>query len=251
MKIGFISDIHEDFQSLISALNLFERLKCDLIVCLGDIVGSNIYHLNVDIPRDANYCVFLVEKSCAISVIGNHDLFAIKKLPVYNSGFDYPDNWYTLDSQTRIKLSRNKLWLYDEHDLPIKLNDQSVNYLNSLQEFVVYEINGIKFMFSHFNFPDLSGSTINFPKKIKNLEEHFLFMKENDCLIGVSGHGHIEGCAIASKDKLEFKPFGSYKLNRELQWIVTPCIVNSKRRNGIMIFDTLTFKLDVIPLNKY
>lgn len=39
MKLGILSDIHEDITSLNTALRIFEDKKCDKLLCLGDILG--------------------------------------------------------------------------------------------------------------------------------------------------------------------------------------------------------------------
>ncbi|MDI6803232.1 MAG: metallophosphoesterase family protein [Bacteroidota bacterium] len=248
MKIGFIGDIHEDIKSLHDAVNVLKKLNCDSIVCLGDIVGFTLPFFKYIDGRNANECISLVRNNCDTVLAGNHDLYAIKKIPAYNAGFKYTDDWYSLDYDMRSKLSKNKIWLYEDGELPIFLSEQSAEYLKALPEVVVTEFDGIKFMFSHFNYPDLSGSTIDFPRKAKHLLEHFRFMNDNNCVIGVSGHGHIEGYAIADHHKLQFHPFGSYQLQYKTQWLVGPCVANTTRANGIMIFDTHTYQLDVVPL---
>lgn len=248
MKIGFIGDIHEDIKSLQEAFKVLKKMNCDSVVCLGDLVGFTIPFFKYIGERNANECISFVEENCGTVVLGNHDLYAIKKIPAYNAGFKYADNWYSLDYDIRSKLSKNKIWLYEDGELPISLSEQSAEYLKALPEFVVTEFDGIKFLLSHFHYPDLSGSTIDFPKKPKHLIEHFNFMDENNCIIGISGHGHIEGYAIADRHKLQFHPFGSYQLQHQTQWLVGPCVANTTRANGIMVFDTQSFILDVVPL---
>lgn len=248
MKIGFLGDIHEDIKSLQEAFDVLNNLNCDSLVCLGDIVGFTLPFFKYIESRNANDCISLVKDNCNTAVVGNHDLYSVKKIPQHTAGFNYTDDWYSLGYDIRSKLSKNKIWLYEDGELPINLSEQSAEYLKALPEFVVTEFDGIKFFFSHFNYPDLSGSTIDFPKKTKHLIEHFRFMSENDCTIGVSGHGHIEGFAIADRHTLNFHPFGSYQLPYQTQWLVGPCVANTSRANGIMVFDTKSFILDVIPL---
>lgn len=248
MRIGFIADIHEDIKSLQEAFNILKGTDCDSIVCLGDIVGFTLPFFKYIDGRNANECISLVQNNCDTAIVGNHDLYAIKKIPTYKAGFQYTDNWYSLDYEIRSKLSKNKIWLYEDGELPVILSDKSTEFLKALPEVVVKEFDRVKFIFSHFNYPDLSGSTINFPKKAKHLLEHFRFMDDNNCLIGVSGHGHIEGCAIANHNRIQFHSFGSYRLQNKTQWLVGPCVANTTRANGVMIFDTQTFLLDVIPL---
>lgn len=248
MKIGFIGDIHEDIKSSQEAFKVLKEMNCDSIVCLGDIVGFTLPFFKYIEGRNANECISLVKNNCDKVVVGNHDLYAIKKIPEYTAGFNYTDDWYSLDYNLRSKFSKNKIWLYEDGEVPILLSKESAEYLKGLPEFIVTEFDGIKFLFSHFNYPDLSGSTIDFPQKTKHLLKHFRFMNDNNCTIGVSGHGHVEGCAIASQRKLQFYTFGSYRLTHETQWLVGPCIANTTRINGFMIFDTCTFLLDVVPL---
>ena len=96
MKIGFVSDIHEDINSLKEALRILDFQKCDKIVCLGDIVGYSVPFYGFLSSRNASEVIELLKKKCDIIVAGNHDLFAIRKLPKYKAGFKYPKNWYTL-----------------------------------------------------------------------------------------------------------------------------------------------------------
>ena len=38
-KIGFFSDVHGNLEALTAILKRLDQLSCDLLVCLGDIVG--------------------------------------------------------------------------------------------------------------------------------------------------------------------------------------------------------------------
>ncbi len=248
MKIGFIADIHEDIRSLQEAFKLLEKMDCDSVICLGDLVGFNILFQRYIDGRNANECISMVKENCSHVVAGNHDLYAVKKIPEHKAGFNYREDWYGLDYDDRAKLSKKKIWLYEDGELPHFLSLQSAEFLQSLPEYSVAALGGINFLFSHFNYPDLTGSTLNFPKKANDLDEHFRFMNKNACSMGVSGHGHIEGFAAVTKNKLDFHGFGSCQLKRDTQWLVCPCVANTARSNGVMVFDTNTFLLDVVAL---
>jgi predicted phosphodiesterase len=248
VRIGFLSDIHEDIESLRAAIAELERRGCDHLVCLGDIVGFTLPFMKYIGTRDANLCLDMVRDQCIAVVAGNHDLYAVRRVPAYNAGFPYEENWYDLDYEIRARRSKNRVWLYEDSELPAFLDARSKEYLLGLPEFMVVTLDDIPFFFSHFHYPDLSGSRIDSLKKARELWPHFRFMTEQDCLLGFSGHGHPEGCAIADLRTLCFHPFGSYKIERSSQWIVCPCVANTARANGVMVFDTRAFVIEAIPL---
>ncbi len=249
MKIGFIADIHEDLSSLKQAFLTLEKNNCNYIVCLGDIIGFAIQFQKFIELRDANACIEIVNENCVATIAGNHDLYAVKRIPEFNAGFSYPNNWYELDYETRAKHSKNQIWLYEDSELPTFLNEKSQEYLLTLPEYKVLFLDGIRFLFSHFCYPDISGSTIKSPKTLKDILPHFELMKKNECLLSFSGHGHPEGIVITSKEKYSFNKFGSFQIEKDNQWIVCPCVANTSRPNGVTIFDTRTYQLDVLPLN--
>ena len=44
MKIGIITDIHNNLIALESVLNEIEK-TCDCIICCGDIIGLSLIHI--------------------------------------------------------------------------------------------------------------------------------------------------------------------------------------------------------------
>lgn len=248
MKIGFISDIHEDIASLGDAFAELDRRQCDAVVCLGDIVGFTIPFQRYIRTRDADASLAMVRAECAVVVAGNHDLFAARRTPQYDAGFPYGENWYALDYDTRARRSRNRVWLYEDSEMPHFLSAAAREYLASLPEYAVEEFGGHRFFLSHFHYPDLSGSRIDSLRRARHLRQHFAFVAQHDCPFSFSGHGHPEGCARSTPKRLRFLPFGSYTLDGEPEWIAGPCVANTTRANGCMLFDTATRQLDVIPL---
>ncbi len=248
MRIGFLADIHEDHTSLLEAITVCEKNNCDEIVCLGDIVGFTLPFSKYINSRDANRCISIIQNTCKSVVAGNHDLYAVRRIPAFSNGFHYESNWYELDYTIRSKLSKNKIWLYEDSELPNILSAESVSYLLSLPEFMIQTYDGMNIMFSHFHYPNLSGSSIGFPRGAKQLQKHFQFMSEHQCSIGISGHGHPEGVAISDQQTMNFYTFGSYELPRDRVWIVCPCIANTTRLNGVVILDLFARVLEIIPL---
>jgi predicted phosphodiesterase len=100
MKLGFLSDIHEDVISLKKGLDVLYREHCDQIICLGDIIGFSNPYYPFGETKDANACIDLVRENCTIVVPGNHDLFSAGRIPMYNAGIEYPVDWYRMESVT-------------------------------------------------------------------------------------------------------------------------------------------------------
>ncbi|MBU0488432.1 MAG: metallophosphatase family protein [Bacteroidetes bacterium] len=249
MKIAIFSDIHEDYPRLAEASKLAEKKKCDQCFCLGDITGYSAPYYTHFETRDANSCVELVKSKCAYSVSGNHDLFALRKIPEFKAGFDYPETWYSLDFSVRQKLSQGLLWLYEDEELSPLLDQTSKKYLNDLPEYQIATLNDQDFLLSHFILPDISGSQRSFPIDSDDYVQHFEFMEENNCMIAFCGHAHPEGALIATSRKVKTLIFGVHSLKERPQIIIAPPIASSRRTNGFMIFDIGEMTIEVIPLS--
>jgi predicted phosphodiesterase len=248
MKIGFISDIHEDIESLTKAINLLQQYQVDDIVCLGDIIGfAEPYYNNYRSTKDGKSCVDMVKKNCKVSVAGNHDLNALHKIPK-NSPIIYPQNWYKLSSDERKAFSKNKIWFYEENEVPSNISEKQKLFLDNLCEYEKFITKDISIFLSHFIYPDLTGSAIHFPKNKRFYKKHFDFVAFNNCQISFTGHGHYEGIAISTKKSFKILPFGNYRIKTFPITISTPCIARSEIQNGITIFNTETYEINVIPL---
>ena len=248
MKIGFLSDIHEDYTALCAAVDLLEKAQCDELICLGDIVGFSFPYQHPYARRNAECCVALIRDRCSAAVAGNHDLFAVRRVPHYTAGFDYGPDWYARTERIRRRKARNRLWGYEEFDLPQHLSAEARAYLGALPEYMTVEIGDTSFFISHFRYPDLSGSLVR-SLRSDHLHEHFAFVRSKDCTLSFSGHGHPEGFARTEQNRLCFNGFGSHTLPRNEQWIVVPGVARSERASGVLAFDTDTFDLEAIAVH--
>ena len=239
MKIGFLSDIHEDVESLRKAISILEKAGCNELICLGDIVGYSVpMHKYID-TRNANECISIVRSNCSIVVPGNHDLYAIRRTPLFTSQFNYHPHWYDLPFDEREELADQRVWLYEDHDLSPMLSKKNRVYLESLEEFQKADFDGIQLFFSHYPYPDLSGSTTQFMTHQDQLKKHFEFLKINKCRLSFSGHRHVEGFSIAAENSFNTHHFDKVQLPADdCLWIDSPAICRSKKQNGILLFDS-------------
>ncbi|MFH2143527.1 MAG: metallophosphoesterase [Bacteroidota bacterium] len=246
MIIGLISDIHEDIVSLRKAINYLNSIKVDEIVCLGDITGySDLHYYPIKETRNASECIKVISENCKYVVGGNHDYFSARQIPVFKAGFTYPDNWYLLKPSERKKLSANKLWFYEDEEIPGNLNDDDLIFLSGLPEFKIID----NILLSHFIYPDLSGATMKFPKSKRFFKNHLNFQLEKSCDISFCGHAHYGGIALATRKKFNILAFGTYKIDSFPCCVSLPCIANCAIINGVTIFDTNTYELKVQNLS--
>lgn len=248
MKIGFIADIHEDAPALRDALRVLEQKGCDMICCLGDIVGFSARHQREPSRRDAEFCVSLVRETCATAIAGNHDLFAMRRVPVHAAGFPYGPDWYALDEKVRRRRARGRLWQYEDDDLPHRLSDGALAYLRALPESTTLDVAGFRIMLSHYRFPDLSGSQVA-SLHDNHLDRHIDFIRSQDCLLSFSGHGHPEGVAHTAHGRLTCSGFGTARLHHHTQWIVAPGAARGDRASGVLTFDARSLVLEAIALH--
>jgi diadenosine tetraphosphatase ApaH/serine/threonine PP2A family protein phosphatase len=64
MRIGILSDIHSNLEALHAALEVIDRERPELVICLGDVVGYG---------ASVNECCELIRSRAAVTLLGNHD----------------------------------------------------------------------------------------------------------------------------------------------------------------------------------
>jgi predicted phosphodiesterase len=247
MKLSVIADIHSDLISLQEALREIDKQKCDKILCLGDIVGYNQYFEGSPDGRDADACVKMVKNYCDYVVCGNHDLNAIRKLPSYHVELGMPDNWYELELEERERISKSKLWLYeDEMDDPV--SESSFEYLNALPVQIVIETGDFNILATHFIEPDITGTSKDSPAGRQDFYRHLKLLKKNNCMAGLTGHAHLEGFARISRRDYLMNYYRKSLLPKKRQVIVVPPLTRSPGSRGFIIMDSHSREFEAILL---
>ncbi len=247
MKLGFVSDIHEDVVSLKKGFDVLHRENCDLIICLGDIIGfSNPYYPYTK-TKDANACIDLVRENCAIVVPGNHDLFSVGRIPSYNAGVEYPDDWFSMELSVRMNMMKGKIWFYENEVAPV-LTEENKQYLNGLPEYSILTSDDCNILLTHFLFPDVSGSLTKRIDDIYNYRDHFLFMRQNNCRLSFAGHMHKEGFEVVNILGVNEYGFKKKRLRMTESVIGLPPLARGTNKNGVTVFDTRSFEIKAIRL---
>ncbi len=242
MRYLIVSDIHEDFNSLnyfSTKFNADQKLK---LVSLGDNIGYSKHYDN-KIERNPNACIEILRKHNFIALKGNHDLFHLKQFPI-NSVYKYPTNWYDLSHDEKLNLKSNTwLFLYEYESF---LSTENKDYLKSLDEYHIEN----ETLFSHFMYPDLTGSLVINKRILKALfPTHFIFMKVNKCSISFIGHLHVKSPIIISDTGKEiyFKTDDIITLDKNKTYIVLcPATTYIESRSKGILYDEKAKTLQVI-----
>lgn len=160
MKIGVISDVHNNLLALKTIIEKFKIEKVDKILCAGDLLG-----LGPNPSEVINYVMNLDNFYC---VLGNHDMYLTKGLPK-----TFPNE----EKMDKEEYEHHK-W---EHNL---LNEEEKEYLNNLPLFKEIIIGKYKILLIHY-FLDDNQKYINI---IKDYLEFITKDKEYDIII--FGHDH-------------------------------------------------------------
>ncbi|MDZ7633362.1 MAG: metallophosphoesterase family protein [Bacteroidales bacterium] len=245
MKIGLITDIHENVTMLEAVLKMAETNRCDELACLGDIAGYDRRFYNYHFRRSARQCVALIRSACRWVVAGNHDLFAARRLPAWSNGFRHPENWFNMAPSARREASENLVWSFDGED-PNDLGDEEMAYLNLIPEYELVSENGLTLLLSHYICPDFTGSTTRHVAKQHHISELWKFMSHHAINYSLSGHSHKPFAYFSHRRSFSFLraihpvPNDTIYLGDEMAMILLPPVTGGNGRTSFSILDTET-----------
>lgn len=236
MLLAFIADIHEDIQQLRKAIEKIQALKCDVVACLGDIVGFSIPYYKYLHERNAFECIKLITQHCQYVVAGNHDHYAVRHLPRHNPYPDIPENWYNLCYHQRYNINQNRIWLYEENELPALLCHTQQEWIMQLPEFQILDAEPFRIFISHFIYPDLTGLSVSHLAMISEYQQHMRFMELHCANICFFGHVHSKKILLTKKDGT-VSTERKIKLTQEVSGIGVPALTRSAY-SGFVTFNT-------------
>lgn len=243
--MALVTDIHEDIANLERAFKVIDDQKCDIVVCLGDITGySPLFYLH---QPDANACIDLLRQKADVVIAGNHDLFTCGRLPSYHHEKNVPENWYELSLEERIKVARNKIWLYLDEIVP-ELTPENNSFLKSINEWEILEEGNKKYLFTHFFRPDMSGMARWFPFHSLEIKEHFRFMKSLGCSLAFVGHKHPPAPIRINRLFWSKPDDETIRIKNYHKAIICPAITNGRFPGSFITFDTHNQVIETHPV---
>lgn len=220
MKLALITDIHEQADSLERALAAANHRGCDEVACLGDITGYDPDLYLADRGLSASRCVGLVRENCRWVVAGNHD----REPPA------------------------------PEQDLTCA----DLEYLSSLPDSLIINAEKSRILLSHYLYPDFTGSTMVFVRRLNQLEDLFGYLTEKKIDMAFAGHDHPAGVGFGyptpgrwysrMRRAFHYMPFHRYELDGQLLVCLLPALATRSGRPGFSIWNTDTRTLDIIQL---
>lgn len=223
------------------------------MACLGDIVGFDTRFFKYSQNRSASACIRMIQSFCKWIVAGNHDLNAAHRYPSFSDGFVFPADWFDKKGSERKKISPGIVWCY-EYDAPSDMDEKEIAFLKELPEFISTEEPGIPCMFSHYIFPDLSGSTTKYAERRNQMRDHWGFMGEHNTSFSFIGHSHNHFAEFAYRENGSFLrafhsfPHENFYLGKDPVVIMLPPVSGEKGRAGFSILDTVTMNLSILLL---
>ena len=249
MKIGILSDIHEDGERLREVLRGDGKARGQRNRLPGRHRRFRCPPLPVPVDPRRFVLPGPVRRNCRWVVAGNHDLFAIRKLPDVNGCFPFPEDWYQLDFAERNRLGRQQVWLFEQQELPPLLTGNGPG----LSPFPASlpgrgTGRGARFILAcrvsrPERIPGLAPEkSLGFPVATSRL------LKEQECRLGISGHLHPGGLAVAAARRFDFLPLSHLPDSPDLVQYVCPCTAGISRKNGFLVLDTAGMTLEAVAV---
>lgn len=164
MKLGIITDIHNNLIALKTVVEYFEQQNCEKIICCGDIIGIGPY------PEET--VQYMRKLPGLIAVKGNHDKYLTDGMP----------EEYLSDEQMDYGEMRHHRW---EH---ARLSEESVAFLRALPERALLAVEGYKLSVMHYCMDDAGKYVSYVPNPSDSDLERMMAHVDSDIVL--VGHDH-------------------------------------------------------------
>ncbi|NVO03756.1 MAG: metallophosphoesterase [Bacteroidetes bacterium] len=192
MKIAVFGDVHGNLPALEVALKKINDESCDLIVCLGDIIGIGPF------PKE---CLEIILNQNILCLMGNHEELLVHGI----------DSLKGNDLSEGEKL--HQIWIHSQIDNSLKEKISKFPY------YLTKILKGNTISFMHY---PIDQKTKNFKKIIKkpNIEElEFLFGEINSDII-FYGHNHDCEDKVGKKRFISPGSLGCNTLESKARFII-------------------------------
>lgn len=213
MKIAIISDIHGNYEALLSVNEDIQKAEVDKIICLGDFIGYG--------PQPEEVAQFLIQNDIPC-VLGNHENTIINPDTLIN---------FSTDAMLSIEITRNLI------------SDKTIQYISNLPTNLVID----DMLFVHGAPPDsikeyiIRLSNDELIEIFDNLEQQFAFI----------GHTHDPLCCFYDGNTIDFKMIrqGINQMDSKVKKIINVGSVGQPRDGNsdakYVIFDNTEFTVDL------
>lgn len=208
MKLGVITDIHNNLVALKVVVEKLQELQCDKIICCGDIIG----------PYPEETVQYLMQIPDLIAVRGNHEKYLLDEMPS-----EYPN-----EEHMGYEEMKHHKW---EQSL---LSKESVDFLRSLPYKVSIKSEGYTLSVLHYCM-DYDGHYINGKM---NPDENDLKKMFADVEADIVLYGHNHNRSICKSDKFYIN-VGS---------LGCPALDKNIARAGIVNLENESIEIDTIDL---
>lgn len=164
MKLGIITDIHNNLIALKTVVEYFSQQNCGKILCCGDIIGIGPY------PEET--VQYMRKLPGLITVKGNHDKYLTDGMPE-----EYPN-----EEQMDYGEMRHHKW---EH---ARLSEESVAFLRALPERAELAVGGYKLAIMHYCMDDTGKYVPYVPNPSDSDLERMMAHVDSDIVL--VGHDH-------------------------------------------------------------
>lgn len=182
MRIGIITDIHNNVVALNAVLEKLYAEKCELIICCGDIIGIGPY------PEETVQHIMRIPD--IIAVRGNHERYLLEGMPT-----QVPN-----EEHMGYEEMEHHKW---EHAL---LSNESIEFLRGLTYREDFVSGGLRFAVMHYCMDNSNSRYINYIRN-PDLEDCYQMFSEVDADVILYGHDHKP--AVNRDERKLFANFGS------------------------------------------
>ncbi|MDE5605004.1 MAG: metallophosphatase family protein [Eubacterium sp.] len=173
MKLGVITDIHNNITALKAIVEKLKQMECDKIICCGDIIGIG--------PCPEETVQYFMQIPNLIAVRGNHEKYLLEGMPT-----EYPN-----EENMGLEEMKHHQW---EHHL---LSAKSIDFLESLPYKINVSYEGFNISIMHYCM-DRDGHYIYYKANPSEDDLKNMFADVSSDVI-LYGHNHCRNICKADK----------------------------------------------------